>query len=95
MSETWKGSGRQSTNRLVLKVAVNADGTYQIEVNDEVAGKCIPGKWLDDELCGKLGCCGEELAEISANFATPVRPSLPCNVRPQLVRLLINLYITH
>ena len=64
MSETWKDSRRQSTNRLVLKVAINADGTYQIEVNEEVVGKRIPERWLDDELCGKRGFCGEELAEI-------------------------------
>lgn len=64
MSQTWKDSGRQSTNRLVLKVAVNDDGTYEIKVNDEVVGKRIPEGWLDDELCGKRGFCGEELAEI-------------------------------
>jgi hypothetical protein len=62
--ETWKSSGKQRTSRLVLKVAINDDGTYQIKVNEEVVGNRIPERWLDDELCGKRGFCGEELAEI-------------------------------
>ena len=64
MSQTWKDSGRPFINRLVLKVAMNDDGTYQIEVNEKVVGNRIPQRWLDDELCGKRGFCGEELAEI-------------------------------
>jgi hypothetical protein len=64
MSQTWKDSGRLSMNRLILKVAMNDDGTYQINLNEEVVGNRIPEKWLDDELCGKRGFCGEELAEI-------------------------------
>jgi hypothetical protein len=64
MSETWKDSGKQSTNRLVLQVAMNDDGTYEIKLNEEVVGKRIPERWLDEELCGKRGFCGEELAEI-------------------------------
>jgi hypothetical protein len=64
MSQTWKDSGRRSTNRLILKVSINDDATYQIEVNEEVVGNRIPERWLDDELCGKRGFCGEELAEI-------------------------------
>ncbi|HKV39201.1 MAG TPA: hypothetical protein VJX67_08305 [Blastocatellia bacterium] len=64
MSETWKDSGKQRTNRIVLKVAMNDDGTYQIKINEEVVGNRIPERWLDDELCGKRGFCGEELAEI-------------------------------
>jgi hypothetical protein len=62
--ETWKSSGKQRTSRLVLKVAINDDGTYQIKINEEVVGNRIPERWLDDELCGKRGFCGEELAEI-------------------------------
>ena len=64
MSQTSKDSGRQSTNRLVLKVSINDDGTYQIEVNEEVVGNRVFARWLDDELCGKRGFCGEDLAEI-------------------------------
>ena len=64
MSQTWKYSGRKSTDRIVLKVAINNDGTYEITVNDEVVGKRIAEKWLEEELCAKRGFCGEELVEI-------------------------------
>lgn len=64
MSQTWKDSGRKSTDQIVLKVGVNDDGTYEITVNGEVVGRRIADKWLDQELCAKRGFCGEELAEI-------------------------------
>jgi len=64
MSQTWKDSARKSTRRIELKVAMNDDGTYEIMLNEEVVARCIPEKWLDDELCAKRGFCGEELAEI-------------------------------
>jgi hypothetical protein len=64
MSQTWKDSTRKSTYRIVVEVAANDDGTYEIKLNEEVVGRSIPEKWLDDELCGKRGFCGEELAEI-------------------------------
>lgn len=55
MSQTWKDSRRKSTDRIVLKVGPNDDGTYEITVNDEVVGR-----WVAD----KRGFCREELAEI-------------------------------
>ena len=64
MSQTRKDSARKSTHRIVLKVATNDDGTYEIILNEEVVARRIPEKWLDDELCAKRGFCGEELAEI-------------------------------
>lgn len=64
MSQTWKDSGPKSTDRIVLKVGANDDGTYEITVNGETVGRRIADKWLDDELCAKRGFCGEELAEI-------------------------------
>ena len=64
MSQIWKDSGRKSIDRIVLKVGTNNDGTYEITVNDEVVGRWIAEKWLDEELCAKRGFCGEELAEI-------------------------------
>lgn len=64
MSQTWKDSARKSTHQIVVEVAVNDDGTYEIKLNAEVIGKSVPERWLDDELCGKRGFCGEELAEI-------------------------------
>jgi hypothetical protein len=64
MSQTWKDSGPKSTDRIVLKVGANDDGTYEITVNGETVGRRIADKWLDDELCTKRGFCGEELAEI-------------------------------
>jgi hypothetical protein len=64
MSQTWRDSGRKSTDRIVLRVGANHDGTFEITVNDEVVGTRIADKWLDDELCAKRGFCGEELAEI-------------------------------
>ena len=64
MSQTWKDSARKSTHRIVLKVATNDDGTYEIILNEEFVARRIPEKWLDDELCAKRGFCGEELAEI-------------------------------
>lgn len=64
MSQIWKDSGRKSIDRIVLKVGTNNDGTYEITVNDEVVGRRIAEKWLDEELCAKRGFCGEELAEI-------------------------------
>jgi hypothetical protein len=64
MSQTWKDSGRKSSNQVILKVGANDDGTYEITVNDEVVGSRISDKWLDEELCAKRGFCGEELAEI-------------------------------
>jgi hypothetical protein len=64
MSQTWKDSARKSTYPIVVEVATNDDGTYGIKLNEEVVGRSIPERWLDDELCGKRGFCGEELAEI-------------------------------
>ena len=64
MSQSWKHSGRKSTDRIVLKVGTNNDGTYEITVNDEVVGRRIAEQWLDEELCSKRGFCGEGLAEI-------------------------------
>ena len=64
MSKPRKDSARQSTHRIVLEVATNGDGTYEITFNEKVVGSRIPEKWLDDELCAKRGFCGEELASI-------------------------------
>ena len=64
MSQTWKDSSRQSAHRIVLEVAINEDGTYEITFNKKVVGSRIPEEWLDDELCAKGGFCGEELASI-------------------------------
>jgi len=64
MSRSRKDSAPQSTHRIVLEVATNADGTFAITINGEVVGSCIPDRWLDDELCAKRGFCGEELASI-------------------------------
>ena len=64
MSQTWNDSARQSTQRRVLEVTENQDGTYQIVFNQEVVGSSIPEEWLEEELCAKRGFCGEELASI-------------------------------
>jgi hypothetical protein len=64
MSHTRKDSARQSTHRIVLEVAANDDGTFEITFNEKVVGRRIPERWLDDELCAKRGFCGEELASI-------------------------------
>ncbi len=64
MSQTWKDSAPQSTHRTVLEVATNGDGTHEIIFNEKVLGNRIPERWLDDELCARLGFCGEELASI-------------------------------
>jgi CubicO group peptidase (beta-lactamase class C family) len=64
MSQTWKDLARQSTHRIVLEVATNGDGTYEIIFNERVVGSRIPERWLDDELCAKRGFCHEELASI-------------------------------
>ena len=64
MSRTRKDAARQSTQRVVLEVATNADGTFAITFNGEVVGSRIRERWLDDELCAKRGFCGEELASI-------------------------------
>ena len=64
MSQTWKDSARQSTQRAVLEVDANRDGTYEIILNEKVVGSRIPKRWLDEELCAKRGFCGEELASI-------------------------------
>ena len=69
MTQTWKDSTRQSTNRTVLVVAKNDDSTYQIMFNEEVVGSRIPEEWLDEELCAKRGFCGEELASIKHQLA--------------------------
>jgi len=64
MTQTRKDSARQSTHRIVLEVASNGDGTFEITFNEKVVGRRIPERWLDDELCAKRGFCGEELASI-------------------------------
>jgi len=64
MSQTWKDSRRKSTGRIVLKVGANSDGTYEITVNDEIVGRRIADKWLDEEIGAKRGFCGKELAQI-------------------------------
>jgi hypothetical protein len=64
MSQTRKDSAQQSTHRIVLEVAANDDGTYEIRFNEKVVGSRIPERWLDEELCAKRGFCGEELASI-------------------------------
>lgn len=68
LSQTWKDSARKSIHRIVLEIATNDDGTYEITVNDEVVGKRISESWLDDELCAKRGFCGHELAEIKGQL---------------------------
>jgi hypothetical protein len=47
LSQTWKDSARKSSYRIVVEVATNADGTYEITVNEEVVGKRIPERWID------------------------------------------------
>ena len=64
MGQTWKDSARKSSHQIVLVVAANIDGTYEITVNGEVVGKLISERWLNDELCAKRGLCGEELIDI-------------------------------
>jgi hypothetical protein len=64
MGQTWKDSARKATPRIVLEVATNVDGTYEITINGEVVGKLISERWLDNELCAKRGFCGGELVEI-------------------------------
>jgi hypothetical protein len=64
MSQTWRDSTRQSIRRIVLEVATNGDGTYDITFNEKLVGSRIPEGWLDEELCAKRGFCGEELASI-------------------------------
>jgi hypothetical protein len=64
MSQTREDSARQFTHRIVLEVATNSDGTFEITFNEKVVGTRIPERWLDDELCAKRGFCGEELASI-------------------------------
>ena len=64
MSQTWKDSTRQSSQRTLLEVIANGDSTYEITFNEKIVGSRIPEKWLDDELCAKRGFCGEELASI-------------------------------
>lgn len=61
---TREDSTRQATHRIVLEVATNDDGTFEITFNEKVVGSRIPERWLDDELCAKRGFCGEELASI-------------------------------
>jgi len=39
MSQTWKDSGRKSTDHIVLEVMKNDDGTYEITVNGEVVDR--------------------------------------------------------
>jgi hypothetical protein len=51
LSQKSKDSARQSTRRIVLKVAIDDDGTYEIILNGKVVGRRIPESWLDDELC--------------------------------------------
>jgi hypothetical protein len=64
MSETWKHARKQSTHRIVLEVAANGDGTFEITSNEKVVGSHVPERWLDEELCAKRGFCYEELASI-------------------------------
>ena len=64
MSRTRKDAARQWTQRIVLEVTTNGDGTFAITFNGEVVGRRIGERWLDDELCAKRGFCGEELASI-------------------------------
>ena len=64
MGQTWKDSARKSSHQIVLEVAANIDGTYEITVNGEVVGKLISERWLNDELCAKRRFCGEELIDI-------------------------------
>ncbi len=68
MSQTWKDSARQSTFRTVLEVVTNDDGTFEIVFNGKVVGNRIPEGWLDEELCARLGFCGEELASIKGQL---------------------------
>ena len=69
MSRTRKDSGQRSAQRIVLEVATNEDGTYEIVLNNEVVASRITEKWLDEELCARRGFCGEELASIKRALA--------------------------
>ena len=56
--------GVRENHRIVLEVTKNPDETYDIVFNGERVGQAIERRWLNDELCGKHGFCGEELNEI-------------------------------
>jgi hypothetical protein len=64
MSKTSKDSARNTARKLYLEVVANADGTYEIIVDKKVVGTRIAEQWLNEELCGKYGFCGEEFDAI-------------------------------
>jgi GrpB-like predicted nucleotidyltransferase (UPF0157 family) len=63
MSQTSKDSARNSTQRIVLEVATNDDGTYEITVNAEVVETYFR-KMARRRALRKTRILRQELAEI-------------------------------
>ena len=69
MSDTRKDSARLATRKVIIEVIANGDDTFEIMLNQKLVGSHVPEQWLDDEVCGKYGFCGEEFEEIKRQLA--------------------------
>jgi hypothetical protein len=48
----------------LLEVIKRDDGTFDLFLNGTLERTAVPERWLSEELCGRFGFCGEELADI-------------------------------
>ena len=69
MSDTHKDSRRLTTRKMIIEVVANGDDTFEVMLNERLVGHRVPERWLDDEVCGKYGFCGEEFLEIKRQLA--------------------------
>ena len=64
MSRTRKDERFKKTVRIVLEVLKNDDGTYEVFSKGELARSRVSERWLNRELCGGFGFCGDEYEDI-------------------------------
>ena len=65
LSRTDKDSRSKKTTRLVVEVRRNDNGTYELFSKGDLVASEVPDRWLDAELCGRFGLCGEEYQAIA------------------------------
>jgi hypothetical protein len=64
VSRTRKDSAARKTTTTVLELVKRADGNFDLFLNGTLHREDIQEKWLPEELCVRLGFCGQEYAAI-------------------------------
>lgn len=70
MAKSFKDSARgKAPSKLNIEVVATGDGTFEIILNQKTVATRVEERWLNDELCGKYGFCGDEFDVIKRQLA--------------------------